>query len=54
VYAKLIFDGQGMSHIDMISIIIVDNNVDYAIERKENEKRLTHTYICLFIYTCYK
>lgn len=21
---------------------------------KENEKRLTHTYICLFIYTCYK
>jgi hypothetical protein len=57
VCTKLIFDGQGRSHIDMISIIIIDSNVDYAIEKKRNERRLTHmyTYICMFmcIYTCY-
>jgi hypothetical protein len=37
VYTKPIFDGQGRSHFNMISIIMIDNNVDYAIEKETKD-----------------
>jgi len=37
MYMRPIFDGQGRSHFDMISTIMIDNNVDYAIEKETKD-----------------
>ena len=37
VRTKLIFEGQGSSPFDMISRIMIDNNVDYAIEKETKD-----------------